>query len=95
MINRPTVLALQPIKSVYSQDTLVDSLGYKYTLKVDKRRTSTTWRCSVRGRSTGVTCKATVLQRHDGFVRGANDHVCGADPGTPLFLHVYEIANIL
>ena len=63
----------------YCQDELVDTDGYRYTLKVDKRRPGITWRCSQRNQE--LTCKATVHDRLGFYVRGGQPHVCDAHPG--------------
>ena len=42
---------------------LVDSLGYQYTQKVDKRRNYVTWRCFKRR-----VCRATVMVRNGDYV---------------------------
>ncbi|XP_033115449.1 uncharacterized protein LOC117115664 [Anneissia japonica] len=55
---------------------LFDSLGYEYTLKVDKRRPAITWRCAMKA----ARCKATVMER-DGYIRGTQNHVCDNIPG--------------
>ncbi|XP_071956869.1 uncharacterized protein [Antedon mediterranea] len=60
-------------------DSLVDSHGYQYTEKIDKRRANTTWRCSLRNKN--VTCKATVLEKNGEFIRGVHEHICGVIPG--------------
>ncbi|XP_033115326.1 uncharacterized protein LOC117115577 [Anneissia japonica] len=59
-------------------DMLVDSIGYQYNKKVDKRRADVTWRCSVRSKT--VMCRATVLERNGEFVRGSQRHICTAEP---------------
>ncbi|XP_071966085.1 uncharacterized protein [Antedon mediterranea] len=53
---------------------LVDSNGYRYTQKVDKRRSNVNWRCCVRNKN--VTCMASVLERGDKFIKGRQDHIC-------------------
>ena len=70
------------IGSFYLQDNLVDSLGFRYTLKVDKRRSGVTWRCS--SRCAKAWCKATVLEKDGVLTRGPNEHTCGAEPGNRL-----------
>ncbi|KAK2145653.1 hypothetical protein LSH36_666g00024 [Paralvinella palmiformis] len=45
-----------------SKPTLLDSAGYQYTRKVDKRRPGVTWLCHVQGTKT-MTCKATVIEK--------------------------------
>ncbi|XP_033120199.1 uncharacterized protein LOC117119474 [Anneissia japonica] len=65
--------------SACGKDTLVDSLGYQYTKKVDKRRANTIWRCSLRTKAR--TCKATVIQKGGEYTPGLHDHICGMMPG--------------
>ncbi|KAG0719438.1 hypothetical protein GWK47_050452 [Chionoecetes opilio] len=62
------------------KDILIDSLGYQYTVKIDNRRPTKTWRCS--RRSKALTCTATVLERGGNYIRAGHDHICGgAQPG--------------
>lgn len=46
-----------------------------------KNKETTVWTCSVR--SATIRCRATVLQRGNSFVRGANVHVHPADLKLP------------
>ncbi|XP_071956851.1 uncharacterized protein [Antedon mediterranea] len=65
--------------SAKGKATLIDSLGYQYTKKVDRRRANTTWRCY--RRTLALTCKATVLERDGVYTRGLHEHICGMMPG--------------
>ncbi|XP_052083890.1 uncharacterized protein LOC127721252 [Mytilus californianus] len=57
---------------------LVSSDGYSYTVKNATSRTIN-WRCSVRNKT--ISCKATVAQRDQHFIRGAKPHIHPNDPG--------------
>ncbi|KAL5006151.1 hypothetical protein ScPMuIL_017309 [Solemya velum] len=61
---------------------LVDSLGYKYNIKTDKRRPGTIWRCTQR-----PFCKAVVNERNGEF-SPAHDHVCTANIGLEKVLNI-------
>ncbi|XP_071956825.1 uncharacterized protein [Antedon mediterranea] len=66
--------------SIRGKDTLTSSDGYQYTKKVDRRRpNNVTWRCCVRNRN--LTCRATVIERDGVYIRGLQNHICGAMPG--------------
>lgn len=57
---------------------LVDSMGYKYTIK-KPRKNGYLWNCSRRGRTN--PCQATVLQNGNTFIRGKKFHVHQGKPG--------------
>jgi len=81
----PVTYTVVAASSSKGKDSLVDSLGYRYTLKVDKRRPTVTWRCA-----SGHTppCKATVMVRAQDYFRGSQHHVCTPQPGQQTALEV-------
>ncbi|KAK2145429.1 hypothetical protein LSH36_682g01083 [Paralvinella palmiformis] len=70
------------VKKAVDRDkpTLLDSAGFQYARKVDKRRPDVTWRCHVRG-TKAMTCKATVMEKHGDFTRGSLPHAYNPAPG--------------
>ncbi|XP_033124967.1 uncharacterized protein LOC117123227 [Anneissia japonica] len=63
--------------SACGKDTLVDSLGYQYTKKVDKRRANTIWRCLFGRR---LELAKLLLFRKAGSTLLDYDHICGMMP---------------
>lgn len=65
---------------MFQQDMLIDSRGYQYTQKIDKRRpNSEIWRCSYRGKN--LTCKGQVAKKDGDYIIGAQHHTCPSQPG--------------
>ena len=75
----------------HGKASLVNSLGYAFTLKVDKRHPGTMWRCTIRSKS--LTCRATVLDRDGEFIRGSQPHICNAQPDRQTVLEVRRDVN--
>ena len=61
------------------KEKLADSQGYTYIVKVWRANGNKVWRCSVQNKS-GV-CKATVLQKANGFTQGSQPHRHSAQLG--------------
>ena len=83
---RPVAAAEGPVtytevlsSSIRGRPTLVDSVGYSYTWKVDKRRTDITWRCSAQNKE--LSGKATVQERFGEYHHGRQPHICNVAPG--------------
>ncbi len=76
-VDGPVTYTVVPASTTMGNDSLLDSLGYRYTVKVDKRRAAVTWRCFSRR---NPPCKATVMERDDSYVRGSQHHVCAPQP---------------
>eukprot|EP00105_Crassostrea_gigas_P005394 XP_011418978.1 PREDICTED: uncharacterized protein LOC105322138 [Crassostrea gigas] len=69
-----------PIGVWWKRATMNHRRGFTYGVK-RKNKETTMWTCSVR--SATIRCRATVLQRGNSFVRGANVHVHPADLKLP------------
>ncbi|XP_070568671.1 uncharacterized protein [Ptychodera flava] len=72
---------------------LVDSLGYKYTVKAGARKNGTLWRCCVRNKT--LVCKATVDQCGDVFTRSLINHNHQAEPGIATKVKITKRAHQL
>jgi hypothetical protein len=77
----PTVITYQVIQdgSQKGKEKLADSQGYTYIVKVRRANGNKVWRCSVRNKS--MWCKATVLQKTNGFIQGSQPHTHPAQLG--------------
>ena len=74
----PTVVTYQVIQdgSQKGKEKLADSQGYTYIVKVRRANGNKVWRCNVRNKS--MWCKATVLQKANGFTQGSQPHTHSA-----------------
>lgn len=79
--NMPTVTTYEMIEdgSQKGKEKLADSEGYTYTVKKRRANGDKVWTCSVRNKS--MWCKASVLQKADGFTRGSQSHIHPAQLG--------------
>ncbi|KAK2168155.1 hypothetical protein LSH36_20g15019 [Paralvinella palmiformis] len=78
-----------PASTEPGKASLVESLVYAYTLKVDKRRPGTTWRCAIRRNDLTSTVALQVRDDRDSeFVRGSQSHICNAQPDRQTVLEV-------
>ena len=95
-VNIQTVIDYQVIEdgSQKGKEKLADSHGYTYTIKARRANGNKVWRCSVRNKS--VWCKATVLQKANGFTQGSQPHAhsaqLGAATATKVAASVKQIA---
>lgn len=94
--NVPSVPTYQVIEdgSQKGKEKLADSEGYTYTVKVRRANGNKVWTCSVRNKS--MWCKASVLEKVDGFTRGSQPHThpaqIGAATATRISAKVKKIA---
>lgn len=65
--------------STKNKDVLIDSQGYNYTRKCNKKNKAY-WRCTVRNKT--MNCRATIIQHGDEFKKGIYEHCHGPNPGT-------------
>lgn len=79
--NVPAVPTYQVIEdgSQKGKEKLADSEGYTYTVKVRRANGNKVWTCSVRNKS--MWCKASVIEKADGFTRGSQPHTHSAQLG--------------
>ena len=66
------------VSSNHGRDKLANSLGFSYTVK-DIKGSTTSWRCTIHNKQ--VTCRATVHQVSDIFLRGPQPHLHPTQPG--------------
>ena len=102
-VNIQTVIDYQVIEDGLQKgkEKLADSHGYMYTIKAQRANGNKVWRCSVQNKS--VWCKATVLQKANGFTQGSQPHAHSAQLGAAasvkqiaaneIFTSVAEIVN--
>ncbi|CAC5405260.1 unnamed protein product [Mytilus coruscus] len=76
--DRPVTFEVVNSGTTRNAKKLVSSDGYSYTVKNATSRTIN-WRCSVRNKT--ISCKATVAQRGQNFIRGVKPHIHPNDPG--------------
>ena len=67
---------------------LCDSLGYTYTKKATKSKTSTTWRCTVRNKN--VSCAAKVIQHGETYTPGCQPHIHPASVNAATTAQIYK-----